>query len=260
MAKSLNWETTYAAVWRRQKRRLRAVTEIDWMRFDDLLGIEPQKTAFCQNLERFLDGEDANHTLLWGARGTGKSSLIKAALQRYHTEGLRVLELEKEDIADLPMIADRLRSEPWRFIVFCDDLTFEPGDARFRHLKVLMEGSIEKPPENILLMTTSNRRHLVGERMQDNQNAEVGANGELHYGDQVEESLSLADRFGLRLSFYAPNQDGYLAMVDQLFDGESIDDVAALHQAAINFATARGGRSGRVAKQFARDYRAGLRG
>lgn len=245
----IDWHNTLAAIWRGKRGVLRPVVDIDLIQMVDLLNIEPQKQAFCQNLERFLTQQPSNHVLLWGSRGTGKSSLIKAALNQYHAQNLRVVEVEKQDIEDLPEISDLLRGLPWRFIIYCDDLTFEANDVRYRYLKVLMEGSIEKPPENILMMATSNRRHLVVERMQDNLGAGSAPNGEIHHGDAVEESISLADRFGLSLSFYPASQQEYLQCVDRLFvdyDGQR----QQLHREAINFATQRGGRSGRVAQQF----------
>ncbi|WP_319381516.1 ATP-binding protein [Thiomicrorhabdus sp.] len=253
MSEEIDWQKTRAAVWRSRTQKLRAVKALDPIGMDDLLGIDEQKRRFNLNLQAFLRGEAANHVLLWGARGTGKSSLIKAALNHYREQRLRVVEVEKDDIGDLPEISDQLREEPWKFILYCDDLTFEPGDKRYRHLKVLMEGSIELPPENILMMATSNRRHLLPEKSSDNQNVRINPNGELHYGDNVEESLSLADRFGLSLSFYAPVQDVYLQMIDKLFvdfDG----DREELHRLAARFATSRGGRSGRTAKQFKVDF------
>ena len=257
MTNEINWNKTLAAVWRGKKGYLRTVTDLDLIQMSDLLGIEKQKKEFCQNLAQFLDHKPCNHVLLWGARGTGKSSLIKAALNSYHDQKLRVVEIEKQDIEDLPEISDLLRNLPWRFILYCDDLTFEKGDSRYRYLKVLMEGSIEKPPENILMMATSNRRHLVAETMQDNLAASLGSNGEIHPGDNVEETTSLSDRFGLRLSFYAPPQDQYLEMVEKLFNGYEIES-QVLHREAIKFATSRGGRSGRVAKQFYNYFMASL--
>lgn len=245
----IDWQTTLAAIWRGKRAYLRPVVDLDLIQMTDLLNIDRQKNAFCQNLERFLTQQPCNHVLLWGSRGTGKSSLIKAALNQYHSQDLRVVEIEKQDIEDLPEISDALRGLPWRFILYCDDLTFEANDVRYRYLKVLMEGSIEKPPENILMMATSNRRHLVAEKMQDNLNVKVGASGEIHYGDAIEDSISLADRFGLSLSFYPPNQGDYLKMVDQLFTNYA-GSRETLHRAAINFATERGNRSGRVAQQF----------
>lgn len=246
---SFDWRTTQAAIWRGKKGVLRPVTEVDLLPMATLLNIEPQRQAFCQNLERFIRQQPSNHVLLWGARGTGKSSLVKAALHQYADQNVRVVEVEKQDIEDLPEISDLLRGLPWRFIVYLDDLTFEADDVRYRYLKVLMEGSIEKPPENILIMATSNRRHLMAEKMQDNLAGGSSPTGEIHYGDAVEESLSLADRFGLSLSFYRPNQQAYLECVDQLFT-DYAGNRDELHRQAINFATQRGGRSGRVAQQF----------
>lgn len=245
----IDWHNTLAAIWRGKRAVLRAVEDIDRIEMADLLNIEPQKKAFCDNLERFLSQQPRNHVLLWGSRGTGKSSLIKAALNQYHTQNLRVVEVEKQDIEDLPEISDLLRGLPWRFIIYCDDLSFEANDVRYRYLKVLMEGSIEKPPENILMMATSNRRHLVAEKMQDNLGAGPAPNGEIHFGDAVEESISLADRFGLSLSFYPASQQEYLQCVDRLF-ADYTGQRQQLHREAINFATQRGSRSGRVAQQF----------
>ncbi|WP_243755334.1 ATP-binding protein [Thiomicrorhabdus sp. 6S3-12] len=254
-AEQVDWNKTLAAVWSGRKQTLRGVRALDPIDMHELLGIEEQKRRFNRNIQAFLNGLPANHVLLWGARGTGKSSLIKAALNAYGAQGLRVVELEKDDIHDLPEISAQLRELPWKFILYCDDLSFEAGDKRYRYLKVLMEGSIELPPENILMMATSNRRHLIPETQQDNQSVTVAANGELHYGDAIEEGLSLADRFGLSLSFYAPAQDLYLQMIDALF-ADYCGDRAELHRLAIRFASLRGGRSGRVAKQFKIDFQA----
>lgn len=255
---SVDWQTVPAAVWRPKQGRLRAVKRTDAISFDALLGIDRQKVAFRANLEQFLNGGPANNVLLWGSRGTGKSSLVKAALNEYRGQGLRVLEIDKDDLSDLPDIVDELRDLPQRFLVFCDDLSFEAGETAYKHLKSVLEGSIELPPENILICATSNRRHLISEQKADNQEVEI-VDGELHYGDRVEETLSLSDRFGLWLSFYPNTLDQYLAIVDELFNG----DVAAggvsrneLHLAAKQFAIARASRSGRTARQFQIQYRA----
>lgn len=258
MSKKMRWDKHYAAIWRAKKEKFKPVEALDPIRFTDLLGIERQKKLFTQNLKSFISGQQANHVLLWGARGTGKSSLMKAALNEFYDDGLRVIELEKEDIADLPEISDKLRKQPWRFVIYCDDLSFGADDNSYRYLKVLMEGSIEPPAENILMVATSNRRHLVAEHYQDNLESETRSNGEIHLGDRLQEKLSLADRFGLSLSFYAPDQVLYLEMVEVLFKGKGIElsatELEQLHLEAVRFATTRGSRSGRIAKQFFQDY------
>jgi predicted AAA+ superfamily ATPase len=243
----MDWNNTHAALWRARRQVLKAVTEtdLDTPPLDSLLGIERQKMALLDNLRRFTLGQPANHTLLWGSRGCGKSSLAKAAFGALRHEGLRLVQMDKEDLLDLPDLADELRHQPQRFMLFCDDLSFQAGDAAFRALKTILDGSIERPPENILLVATSNRRHLVPERMADNQAASY-VDGELHLGDAAEEQMALADRFGLWLSFYPPDQDTFLAMVAAR--GVELDAQARLE--ATQFATTRGGRSGRAARQF----------
>lgn len=250
----LNWSSHLAAVWRGRHQTLKPVVDLDEITFQDLVGIPKQKEAFCRNLERFLTQKPANHTLLWGHRGSGKSSLVKAALNAYGAQGLRVVEIEKEDIHDLPDIVDQLREQPWRFLVYCDDLTFEVGDTRYRHMKVLMEGSIEKPPDNMLMIATSNRRHLTPQYQKDNEAALAFT--EVNPREAIDNGISLSDRFGLQLSFYAPDQTVFLEMVDALFapyEGNGED----VHKAALAFAHERGGRSGRVARQFYNQYREG---
>ncbi|MBN2606886.1 MAG: ATP-binding protein [Thiotrichales bacterium] len=257
MSKKIRWDKHVAAIWRAKKGKFKPVEALDPIKLSNLLGIERQKTLFCQNLQSFIAGQPANHVLLWGARGTGKSSLMKAALNHFHDQSLRVIELEKEDIADLPEISDQIRDLPWRFVIYCDDLSFDDGDNSYRYLKVLMEGSIELPARNILMVATSNRRHLVAEHHQDNLDTQT-ANGEIHFGDRLQEKLSLADRFGMSLSFYAPDQVLYLEMVEALFKEVNIEhtptELEQLHLEAVRFATARGSRSGRIAKQFFQDY------
>ena len=246
---AINWNKTIAASWRTRQQKLKAVKEVDLIPMNHLLGIEKQKQAFIKNIENFLLHKPVNHALLWGARGTGKSSLVKAALNEHHQEGLRVIEIPKDDLRWLVDITDDIRSLPQRFIVFCDDLSFDEGENTFKELKSTLQGSIEKPPENVMVVATSNRRHLIPEKMSDNLESTL-VNGEIHHGDTIEEKMSLADRFGLSLSFYPLNQDDYFAIIDMLFKDNEIKDVAELHILADRFARERGSRSGRIAQQF----------
>lgn len=243
----IDWEQVLAAIWRPKTARLRAVRRLDTVQLADLLGIDRQKQAIIANTEQFLAGLPANNVLLWGSRGAGKSSLIKALLNSYGSQGLRVIEIDKDDLVDLAEIVDGIRDLPQRFIVFCDDLSFEEGEGSYKHLKSVLEGSIELPPENVLVYATSNRRHLVPEKLSDNAEVKL-VEGELHYTDAIEEKLSLADRFGLWLSFYPSSLEQYFTMVDALF--HDCADREELHMRARQFAMARGSRSGRTARQF----------
>ena len=246
------WNSHVAAIWRPKSAHLRAVKRLDPIALDQLLGIDRQKQALVANTEGFLAGHPANNVLLWGSRGTGKSSLIKALLNAYAERGLRMLEIDKDDLVDLPDIVDHLRELPQRFIVFCDDLSFEAGETGFNHLKSVLEGSLELPPENVLLYATSNRRHLIPEHMQENLETQI-VNGELHFGDSIEEKLSLADRFGLWLSFHPNTMDQYLAIVDDLFHAyDTLPD--ELHREAKQFAQSRASKSGRTARQFFQEH------
>lgn len=246
---SINWNKTIAATWRSRQEKLKVVEEVDLIPMNRLLGIDRQKSAFIKNIENFLRHKPINHTLLWGARGTGKSSLVKAALNEYLNEGLRVIEIPKDDLHWLIDITDEIRSLPQRFIVFCDDLSFEEGETGFKELKSTLQGSIEKPPENVMIVATSNRRHLIPEQMKDNLQSRP-VDGEIHHGDTIEEKMSLADRFGLRLSFYPLNQNDYFAIVDMLFKDKDFESREELHVLADRFARERGSRSGRIAEQF----------
>ena len=249
---SIDWNNTAAAIWRPRRGALRPVQQLDDISLDQLLGIDPQKQKLVENTERFLNRLPANNALLWGSRGTGKSSLIKALLNAYFERGLRVVEVDKDDLVDLPEIVDDIRELPQRFIIFCDDLSFAQDENTYKHMKSVLDGSIERPPQNIIIYATSNRRHLLSESVTDNHVTEIVAN-ELHYGDAVEEQLSLADRFGLWLSFYPFNWHQYFALVDSYFanfDG----DRKALHEAARQFALLRASHSGRTAKQFYLSY------
>jgi len=248
----VDWKEVPAAVWRERSRYLRGVVAVDPIRLDSLIGIDHQIAQLCNNTERFIMGQPANNALLWGARGTGKSALIKALLNRYRDQGLRLLQVDKDDLVDLPDIVDQIREQPFHYLLFCDDLSFETGESQYKPLKSILEGSIELPPKNVLLYATSNRRHLVPEQMSDNRETQVSAE-EIHYGDAIEEKISLSDRFGLWLSFHAISLEGYLAIVDSYFPNYR-GDRKLLHRAAKLFAATRGSRSGRTAKQFYNSY------
>ncbi len=248
----IDWTTTYAAIWRQRKEYLRPVKQLDPVRLNDLLGIDEQKQSLIDNTERFLANRPANNALLWGARGTGKSSLIKALLNEYRDRGLRIVEVDKLDLVYLPEIVDEIRELEQRFVIYCDDLSFETGETRYKALKSVLEGSIEMPPRNVLLYATSNRRHLLPEKMSDNLDTQL-VDGEVHYSDAVEERISLSDRFGLWLSFYPQKTEGYLRIVDSLF-AEFSGDRGALHEAALEFAKLRAAHNGRTARQFFNAY------
>ena len=248
----INWTENIAACWRSNKESLKAVRDVDLLELNKLLCIDRQKQAFVSNIENFLVGNPTNHVLLWGARGTGKSSLVKAALNEYHKEKLRVIEVPKDDLRWLIDITDEIRDLDYRFIIFCDDLSFEEGETSYKELKSTLQGSIEKPPENVLIVATSNRRHLIPEKMSDNESASLV--GEIHASDAVQEKMSLADRFGMSLSFYPMTQNEYLSIVEMLFEQEDIEDIQHLRILAVRFAGERGSRSGRIAEQFYNAY------
>jgi len=245
---TINWQTTYAAIWRQRQSYLRPVQHIDPIALEQLLGVETQKQQLCANTERFLAGLPANNALLWGARGTGKSSLVKALLNAYKNQGLRLIEVDKQDLLYLPEIVDDIRGLEQRFIIYCDDLSFESGDTLYKPLKSVLEGSIELPPENVLFYATSNRRHLLPEKMRDNLDS-VLMDTEVHYADAVEEIISLSDRFGLRLAFYPQGTQTYLDIIDHYF-ADYAGDRDQLHKAALDFAHQNAAKNGRSAKQF----------
>lgn len=249
---TIDWETTPAAIWRQRTEHLRPVRHLDPIGLQQLLGIDQQKQALLRNTDRFLAGKPANNALLWGARGTGKSSLIKAVFNAYRDRGLRIIEVDKDDLVSLPEIIDTIRGEDLKFIIFCDDLSFERNDKTFKHLKSVLEGSIEIAPDNVLIYATSNRRHLLPENIEDNIGTKI-INNEIHYTDTVEEQISLSDRFGLWLAFYPGSMDAYLQIVDSLFP-DYLGDRAALHEAARLFAAARATKSGRTAQQFYKQH------
>jgi len=234
---------------------LRPVHHPHVVALDDLLCLDHQKAEVVRNTRQFVGGRPANNVLLWGARGTGKSTLIKAVFNAFAAEGLRLVEVDKHDLVDLPEIVDQLRDRPERFVLYCDDLSFEADDPSYKALKAVLEGSIVAPPDNVLVYATSNRRHLLPEFYRENLEARV-VDGEIHQGEAVEEKISLSERFGLWLSFYPFTQDDYLRISDHWLDrlgaGATADPV--IRAAALQWALARGSRSGRVAHQFALDW------
>jgi len=265
-----DWDAAVAFRWRRSGPSaarggyLQPVAHPHGIRLADLGGIELQKQDLDLNTRQFLAGLPANNALLWGSRGTGKSSLIKALLNEYADQGLRLIEIDRHDLADLPDVVSVLDGRAERFIVFCDDLSFEANDVSYKALKVVLDGSVSASADNVLIYATSNRRHLLPEYMEDNLQAQrVG--DEIHQGEAVEEKISLSERFGLWLSFYPFKQDEYLAIVDhwlaQLGVSPGCEDEAT-RTAALQWALKRGSRSGRSAWQFARDWtgRMGLEG
>jgi predicted AAA+ superfamily ATPase len=243
--------------------RLEAVHRIARIEADDLRHIDGQKAAILRNTEQFVRGLPANNVLLTGARGTGKSSLIRACLVRFVAAGLRLVEVDKRDLVDLPDIVALLAARPERFILFCDDLSFDEGESSYKALKAQLDGSVAAPADNVLIYATSNRRHLMPEYMRENLDTKYEADGEIHPGESVEEKISLSERFGLWLSFYPFRQDDYLDIVAHWLAhyGAPAALIEAARGEALQFALQRGSRSGRVALQFARDYagRHGLR-
>ena len=247
-----------AAAWRWQHNRgrgyLEAVTHPHRIDLDDLHNVDEQKAEIVRNTEQFVHGRPANNVLLTGARGTGKSSLVKALLSRFADQGLRLVEVDKQDLLDLPQITALLRGRPERFIVFSDDLSFEPGDPGYKALKVVLDGSVSATSDNILVYATSNRRHLMPEYMAENLET-THAGGEIRPGESVEEKVSLSDRFGMWLSFYAFSQDEYLTVAAQWLRHFGIAEFdEAARRAALQWSLTRSARSGRAAYQFARDY------
>ncbi len=251
-----DWGVSAAFRWRKRNGRgwIQPVTHIHHIGLEDLQGIEQQKRLVETNTRQFVQGVPANNVLLTGARGTGKSSLVKAILNKYAGKKLRLIEVEKLDLIDLPDIVDQVAVRPERFILFCDDLSFEADEPGYKALKVVLDGSIAAASENVLIYATSNRRHLMPEYMRENLEAKrVG--DEIHPGETVEEKISLSERFGLWVSFYPFGQEDYLAIVAHwlsCFEAGRLTE--AVRQEALQWALGRGSRSGRVAWQFARDW------
>jgi predicted AAA+ superfamily ATPase len=255
-----NWGASIALRWRKTpglnaRGWLQPVRHVHRMRLSDLQGIGAQIDKVEQNTRQFLEGKPANNVLLTGARGTGKSSIVKALLNKYHKQGLRLIEVEKNDLVDLPEITDRVAGRAERFLVFCDDLTFHGAEDGYIALKVALDGSISTTSENLLIYATSNRRHLMPEFMTENlETRYVG--DEIHPGETVEEKISLSERFGLWVSFYPFDQDEYLQIVAHWLTtfGCGAREAAAAREEALQWSLQRGSRSGRVAYQFARDW------
>lgn len=258
---AIDWAVTWAARWQPEARGgylLPLQVRLD-LSLSDLLNVDRQRDLLAANTRQFVEGLPANHVLLWGARGTGKSSLIRALLAEYATIGLRLVEIERDCLPDLPRLVEQLAEKPQRFVVFCDDLSFEAGEGQYRVLKSVLDGSLEQAPDNVLLYATSNRRHLVPERQSDNDNWQR-VDGELHPSEAVEDKIALSDRFGLWLSFYPFSQNHYLDVVRHwvgvlaLRAGLDWAWDEALEKDAIRWATARGNRNGRCAYQYARQW------
>ncbi len=244
-----NWN---AIAWRwRREGYLQPIRRIDGIHPRDLLHIDRQKKALVANTVNFLSDLPANHALLWGSRGAGKSSLIKALLQAFAEDGLRLIEVDKHDLAQMPDIIQPLYDRPEHFILFCDDLSFEEHEPGYKSLKATIDGSVEKSPDNVLIYATSNRRHLLPEKQRDNLEAAL-VDGEIHQGDAVEEKISLSERFGLWLSFHPFNQDQYLDIVRYWAARleVSLGEDDSWRREALRYALHRGSRSGRVARQF----------
>ena len=237
---------------------LELVRHVASIRLSDLQEVEPQKARLVRNTAQFVAGRGANNVLLTGARGTGKSSLVKACLNAYSPQGLRLIEVDKDDMVDLPDLVDLVAGRPERFIVFCDDLSFEAGEPGYKALKSILDGSVAQASDNVLIYATSNRRHLLPETMKENLSYQHTEDGEVHPGEVIEEKISLSERFGLWISFYPFTQDEYLAIVGQWLHHFGLDQaqVAAARPQALIWALERGSRSGRVAQQFARDWAA----
>jgi predicted AAA+ superfamily ATPase len=254
------WQTSTAFRWRRRDSIfgsigfLQPVKHVADIAFEDLKNIDRQRDAIRDNTKNFLLKKPANNVLLTGARGTGKSSLIKASLHEFASQGLRLVEVEKEHLADLADITDLLADRPERFIVFCDDLSFEDGESGYKAMKSALDGSVSAQVDNILIYATSNRRHLLPEHMKDNLSYSHSDDGEIHPGEVVEEKISLSERFGLWLSFYPPKQDEYLEIVAHWLRHFGLSDlqIEGARAEALVWALERGSRSGRVAWQFAK--------
>lgn len=258
-----NWDQAKAFRWRRRGTQgwLQAVAHPHPIRLQDIETVDDQKARIVANTAQFVAGRGANNVLLTGARGCGKSSLVKAVFNAYAAQGLRLIEVDKHDLVDLPDIVDLLDGRPEKFIIFCDDLSFDAGETAYKALKSVLDGSVAAPPDNVLIYATSNRRHLMPEYFSENLET-VRVDDEIHPGEAIEEKISLSERFGLWISFYPFSQNDYLAVFAHWAGvfGLSSDCIASHEREALNWALSRGSRSGRVAWQFARDLAGRLAG
>jgi predicted AAA+ superfamily ATPase len=251
---AFRWEESGAPA---NRGRLVAIESPSLFELDDLVGVDQNLAKLVRNTEQHIRGLPANNVLLYGERGTGKSSAVKGLLARFGGQGLRVVEVHRNELIQLPRVLAAIRSDEGRhrFLVFADDLSFGPGEPGYRELKAALEGSLDGPPDNVCIVATSNRRHLLPESMADNRDARVDEQGELQLGEALDEKLALSDRFGLRLGFYPFDQDTYLAIVRRYVDKAGLDDVDwdAVRADALRWALERASRSGRVARQFVDD-------
>ncbi len=258
-----DWSSSVAFQYRKSgaKGRLHPVQFVSKIGLGDIREVDAQKEKILANTERFIAGLPANNVLLTGARGTGKSSLIKACLNAFAPQGLRLIEMDKTDLVALPEVVELIADRPERFIVFCDDLSFDEGDSAYKALKSVLDGSVAATSANVLVYATSNRRHLLPEYMSENMTYSHTPDGEVHPGEGVEEKISLSERFGLWLSFYPFSQDEYLSVVNQWLQAMGVDSASldAARPEALVWALERGSRSGRVAYQFACDFVGRLR-
>ena len=260
--RSPDWDASVAFRWRRRPSALGVqawlapVRHRSALSLDDLQHIDDQKQTLVRNTRQFVEGRAANNVLLTGSRGTGKSSVIKALLNAFHSQGLRMIEVDKADLVDLPDIVELVAERPERFVIFCDDLSFEAGEGAYKALKTVLDGSIAAQSDNVLVYATSNRRHLMPEFMRENLETRYGDEGEIHPGETVEEKISLSERFGLWVPFYPFSQDHYLHVVAHWMGqlGASPAQIDKARGDALRFALERGSRSGRVAWQFAKDW------
>lgn len=258
---ALDWNNVVAARWQREGRGgyLQPVRASLDLALSDLVGIDTQRGQLLRNTRQFVAGLPANHALLWGARGTGKSSLVRALLAAYAADGLRLIEIERDSLADLPKVVEALAGLAQRFVLFCDDLSFDSGEGDYRVLKSVLDGSLERAPDNVLLYATSNRRHLLPEKESDNLDSRM-VDGELHPSEAIEDRIALSDRFGLWISFYPFTQDHFLAVVRhwiEVLAGQAGLQWQWSHELeiiAVRWAGGRGNRNGRCAYQFARSW------